>query len=185
MNNNNLVVRITSDTTLIQNIFSKLKEPQYQIPKEYAALIKQFGGISSSEKGVLISKVTTPEDYQMQMKLLSGVQHYMDRIHDITTDLYVLHSRWMELHNQASRVILMTYFDEINLLKEGVRKSVMAVALQPVQGGLDKIQSLIDRGESTYKHLSATNWNVKEGVGIIKEYLSLLKYGTSVPDTTV
>ena len=51
-----------------------------------------------------------------------------------------------------------------------------------VENFLGDLQSLIDRGESTYKHLMGTNWNVKEGVGIIKEYLSLLKYGTTVPD---
>ena len=182
---NNLVVRISSDPVLVKNILSKLKDPQYNIPNEYEEMIKGFGGISSTEKGVLVSKVTTPEDYQVQIKLLSAVQHYMDRVHDLTTDLYAIQNRWVKLHGDANRIILLTYFDDLNALKEGVRKSVMTVALQPIQEGIDRLQHLIDRGESTYKHLMSTNWNIKEGVGIIKEYISLLKYGTSVPNSEV
>lgn len=182
---NNLVVRISSDPVLVKNVLSRLKDPQYAIPTNSEELIKQFGGISSTEKGVLVSKVTTPEDYQVQIKLLSAIQHYMDRVHDITTDLYTIQNRWVKLHGDANRIILLTYFDDLNALKDGVRKSVMAVALQPIQEGIDRLQHLIDRGESTYKHLMSTNWNVKEGVGIIKEYLSLLKYGSTAPDIGV
>lgn len=181
----NLVMRISADTTLNKNVYSRLKEPGFNLPMDYEDELKSLGRISSSEKGVLVSKVTTPEDYQTQIQLLSGIQHNLDRVHDITTNLYALHNRWMDLHGQATRIILMTYFEELNQLKEGVRKTVMGVALQPVQMGVDRLQSLIDRGESTYKHLMGTNWNVKEGVGIIKEYLSLLKYGTTVPDNNL
>jgi hypothetical protein len=182
---NNLVVRISSDPTLVKNVFSKLKEPQYAIPENFEELLKELGGIKSSEKGILVSKVTSPNDYQMQMKLLSSVQHYLDRVHDITTDLYAVQNRWKMLLNSATRVILLTYFDDLNALKDGVRKTVMSVALYPIQEGVDRLQTLIDRGESTYKHLMTTNWNIKEGVSIIKEYLGLLKYGTTIPDREV
>jgi hypothetical protein len=184
-NSGNLMLRISSDPILVKNIFSRLKDPQYTIPSNIEERLKKFGGIHSSEKGVLVSKVTTPDDYQTQIQILSIIQHYLDQVHDITTDLYMIHNKWMKLHTDAHKVILLTYFDELNLLKDGVRKAVMSVALQPVQEGIDKLQYLIDRGESTYKHLMNTNWNVKEGVGIIKEYLSLLKYGTTIPDLGV
>lgn len=175
----NLAVRVASDPTLMK-YYTRLKDPHYRIPVEYEEEIKKLRGISSTDKGVLVSKVTTPDDYQTQLAVLSAIQHCLDRIHEINTDLYVVQSRWRELLNAATRVLMLTYFDELNELKEGVRKIVMSVALQPVQEGVDKLQSLIDMGESTHKHLTATNFNVKEGTEIITQYLSMFRFGSSV-----
>lgn len=173
----NLAVRVASDPTLIKKIFTRLKDPQYQIPDGLEDEIKKLRGIHSTEKGVLVSKVTTPDDYQTQLKMISLVQHCLDRVHDINTSLYGIQYKYKELHNAALKVITLNYFDELNDLKDGVRKTVVAIALQPIQEGIDRLQHLIDAGETTYKHLTATNWNLKAGTEIIREYLSLLKYG--------
>jgi 3D (Asp-Asp-Asp) domain-containing protein len=175
----NLAVRVASDPTLMK-FYSRLKDPHYRIPSEYEDDIKKLRGVKSTEKGVLVSKVTTPEDYQTQLAVLSAIQHCLDRIHEINTDLYIVHARWKELLGAASRAITLAYFDELNELKDGVRKTVISVALQPVQDGLDKIQALIDMGELTHKHLTATNFNIKEGTEIITQYLSMFKFGSSV-----
>jgi hypothetical protein len=92
--------------------------------------------------------------------------------------LYGLQHRYKEIYNKALKVITLNYFNELNELKDGVRKTVISVALQPIQEGLDRLEYLIDLGESAYKHLTATNWNVKEGTEIIRDYLSLLKFPT-------
>lgn len=173
----NLAIRMSSNPVLLTKVFVRLKEPQYQVPKEIEDEIKKLGDIRSTDKGVLVSKVTTPEDYQTQLKLLSGVQHLLDRMHEINTTLYGVQHRYKELYNNALRVLMLTYFDELNELKDGVRKTVISVALQPVQEGLDRISYLIDLGETTYKHLTAVNWNLKEGTEIIGNYLSLYKTG--------
>jgi hypothetical protein len=174
----NLAVRVASDPTLIKNIYSRLRDPYYAIPS-YEEEIQKMRGIRSTEKGVLVSKVTTPEDYQSQLALISAVQNCLDRIHELNTYLYVIQSRYKELLSQANRVITLNYFDELNELKDGVRKTVISVALQPVQDGIDRLQHLIDLGEGTYKHLTATNWNLKEGTEIITQYLSLYKFGAT------
>ena len=175
----NFAVRVASDPTLMK-YYARLKDPHYRIPVEYEDEIKKLRGVNSTEKGILVSKVTTPDDYQTQLAILSAIQHCLDRIHELNTDLYVIQARWKELLNAATRVITLTYFDELNALKDGVRKTVVAVALQPVQDGFDKLQSLIDMGESTHKHLTATNFNVKEGTEIITQYLSMFRFGSSV-----
>jgi len=176
----NLAVRVASDPTLITKIFPRLKDPQYHISDTYEEEIKNLRGIHSTEKGVLISKVTTPEDYQFQLKLLSAIQHCLDQLHEINTNLYVIQSRYKDLLNAATKVIMLTYFEEINNLKEGMRKIVLNIALAPIQDGFDKLQSLIDLGEATQKHLMASNWNIKEGTTIIRDYLSLYKFGSNV-----
>jgi hypothetical protein len=176
----NLAIRVSSDPILLKKVFIKLKDPQYSIPKDMEEQIKKLGDIKSVSKGVLVSKVTTPDDYQTQLKLLSGVQHLLDRVHDITTDLYGIQFRYKELYNEALGVVMRGYFDEINELKEGVRKTVIAVALQPIQEGIDRLQHLIDLSESSYKHLTATNWNVKESTEIIKDFLSMYRFGSNV-----
>jgi len=178
----NLAVRIASDPILNKNIFSRLSEPQFQIPNEYEESLKNIFNMKGASKGVLVSKVTSPEDYQTQLKLISMVQHLLDRVHDINTNLYSIQHKWNEMLKAANRIITLTYFDELNELKDGVRKTVLAVALQPVQDGVDKTTYLVERGESTYRHLNATNWNLKEGTAIVKEYLTLLKYGAGVKE---
>lgn len=178
MAKDNLAVRVASDPALMR-LYSKLKESHYSVP-DYEDEIKKLRGIRATEKGVLVSKVTSVEDYQTQLKLLSILQHLLDRIHEINTDLYIIQSRYKEMHAAATKAVILTYFDELNELKDGVRKTVVQVALQPVQMGMDRLQHLIYLGESTQKHLMSSNWNVKEGSNIIKEYLSLFKFGSSV-----
>jgi len=175
----NLAVKIASDPALQKKIFSRLKEPQFGIPDGCEDLIKGLGTIKSPDKSVLISKATSPTDYQTQLEVLSKVQHLMDRTHDITTQLYFIQQHWNDLLKTASRLITLTYFDELNNLKDGVRKSVLAAVLQPIQDGVDRLQLLIERSEGTYKHLNGTVWNIKEGVEITKEFLTLLKYGNA------
>ena len=184
----NLVVRVSSDPSLMKHVFSRLKEPQYQISENYEEQIKKLRGIKSTEKGVLVSKVTSPADYQTQLKLLSHVQNMLDHIHNIVTDLYIIQSRYKELLNVATRIILLNYFDELNVLKDGMRKAVMGVALEPIQQGIDRLETLIDVGESVHKHLTATNFNIKEATSIIENFMSVYKYGSSVrvpPDAEV
>jgi hypothetical protein len=175
----NLAIRVSSDPTLIKFLM-RLKEPQYRIPIEYEEEIKKLRGIGLADKGVLVSKVTTPEDYQDQLKLLSAVQNCLDHIHELNLNLYIIQSKYKELFNLATRVITLGYFDELNELKDGVRKVVVQVALQPIQEGIDKLETLVALGESTNKHLTAVNFNIKEGTSIIREYLSLFKFGSSV-----
>jgi hypothetical protein len=177
-NNDNLAVRVSSDPILLKTIFTRLKDPQYHIDDKIEAEITALNGIKSTDKGVLVSKVTTPDDYQTQLTIIAAVQHCLDRVHDINTMLYGLQHRYKEIYNKALKVITLNYFNELNELKDGVRKTVISVALQPIQEGLDRLEYLIDLGESAYKHLTATNWNVKEGTEIIRDYLSLLKFPT-------
>lgn len=184
----NLVVRVSSDPSLMKHVFSRLKEPQYQISENYEEQIKKLRGIKSTEKGVLVSKVTSPADYQTQLKLLSHVQNMLDHIHNIVTDLYIIQSRYKELLNVATKIILLNYFDELNVLKDGMRKAVMGVALEPIQQGIDRLETLIDVGESVHKHLTATNFNIKEATSIIENFMSVYKFGSSVrvpPDAEV
>lgn len=176
----NLAVRVSSDPILMKNIFSRLKDPQYAIPNEYEEQIKKLRGLKSTEKGVLVSRITSPDDYQTQLKLLSHVQNMLDHMHEIHTNLLIILARWKELHNAATRVIMLNYFNEINELKEGVRKVIMNVALAPIQDGIDRLGNLILLSEITQKHLVTTNWNIKESSTIIKDYLSLYKFGSSV-----
>lgn len=178
MTKENLAVRVASDPTLMR-LFTKLKEDYYKIPN-YEDEIKKLKGLKTTDRGVLVSRVTSAEDYQTQLKLLSILQHLLDRIHEINTELYIILSRYKELHAAATKVITLAYFDELNELKDGVRKTVVSVALQPVQNGVDKLQHLIDLGETTQKHLISSNWNIKESSTIIKEYLGLFKFGSSV-----
>jgi len=178
MTKENLAVRVASDPNLVR-LYSKLKEAHYNIP-EYEEEIRKLRGLKTTDKGVLVSRVTSAEDYQTQLKLLSVLQHLLDRVHEINTDLYIIQSRYKELHAAATKVITLAYFDELNELKDGVRKTVVSVALQPVQNGIDRLQNLIDLGETTQKHLISSNWNVKESSTIIKEYLGLFKFGSSV-----
>lgn len=183
----NLAVRVASDPNLMK-LFSKLTEPQYRIPIEYEEEIKKLRDISSTEKGILVSKVTSAEDYQTQLKLLSAVQHLLERSHDINTNLYVILAKYKELFKLASRMITLGYFDELNILKDGVRKSVVLTALYPIQEGLDRVENLIILGEGTYKHLTATNFNIKAASTLIQEYMSLFKFGSNVrlpPDQEV
>jgi len=175
----NLAVRVASDPQLMK-LFTRLKDPAYHIDKEYEEMIKQLGSVRSAEKGVLVSKATSPEDLQTQLRLMSGIQHCLDRIHDINTDLYIVQNRYKELFNTGLNIITLNYFNELNELKDGVRKSVLAVALSPIQEGINRLQHLIDRGETTHKHLTATNWNIKSATDIINEFLSVFKYGSSV-----
>jgi len=175
----NIALKISSDPTLIKNFYNKIKEPQYNIPDNCEDLIKQYSTLRAVQKGLLVSKVTNPDDYQTQIKFISVVQNNLDQIHELTLDLYNVHYKWIELFNGANRYITLTYFVELNELKDGVRKAVLAAALFPVQEGVNRLQHLIERGESTYKHLMSINWNLKEGVEIIKEYLGLLKYGST------
>jgi len=175
----NLAIRVASDPTLLK-LLIKLKEPQYRIPIEYEEEIKKLRGISLADKGVLVSKVTTPEDYQDQLKLLSAVQNCLDHIHELNLNLYIIQSRYKEMFNLATRIITLGYFDELNELKDGVRKVVVQVALQPIQEGIDRLETLVTLGESTNKHLTAINFNIKEGTTIIRDYLSLFKFGSSV-----
>jgi len=174
----NLAVRIASDPDLMKNVYSKLRDPYYTIPN-YEEEIKKMRGIRSADKGVLVSKVTTPEDYQSQLALISVVQNCLDHIHELNTNLYIIQSRYKELLGAANRIITLKYFDELNELKDGVRKTVMAVSLQPAQEGIDRLQHLINLGENTYKHLTATNWNLKEATEIITQYLTMYRFGTS------
>ena len=112
----------------------------------------------------------------------------LDHIHNLNTDLYIIQARYKELLNGATRIIMLTYFDELNLLKDGMRKIVMGVALEPIQQGIDRLQALIDVGEAVHKHLTATNFNIKEATSIIENFMSLYKYGSSVrvpPDAEV
>jgi len=174
----NLAVRISSDPALLK-LISNLDQPYYHIPNEYEDMIKKLSGMKSTDKGVLVSKVTTTEDLQTQLKLVSAIQHCTDRIHDINTDLYVIQSRWKEMYNSAIKILTLNYFNELDLLKDGVRKTLISVALHPIQSGIDKIDMLIYIGEKTHKHLTATNWNLKMSSEIIQEYLSTFKYGSS------
>lgn len=171
----NLAVKIASNPKLLK-IFEQLKNPQFKIP-DYAKEFKALHNIKSADKGTLVSKSISPEDYQIQKQLIEMVQHCLDRVKEMNDELYEAQHLWKEVFSKASEFIHLTYFDELNELKDGFRKSVLAAALYPVQEGLDKIQYMIDRGESTYKHLNGTNWNIKESTLIIKEYLSTLKYG--------
>lgn len=173
---NNLAIRVSSDPILLKTIFARLKEPQYKIPDAIEEEIRKFKGVKSTDKGTLVSKVTTPEDYQAQIALMAAIQNCLDHAHEMNTVLYGIQHKYKELHNIALRHITLTYFNELNELKDGVRKIVTNVALQPIQEGLDKLEYLIELGESSYKHLTATNWNVKESTDVIREYLSLLKF---------
>ncbi len=169
-------LRVSSDPNLIK-LFSRLKQPEYTIPIGYEKELKSLLDIKDVDKGLLISKITSVDDYQSQLKLMSILQHLLDRTHCINTDLYIICSKYKELYNVANKLILISYFDDLNLLKDGVRKLVMQVALQPITIGMDKLQHLIDLGESTHKHLIASTWNIKECSALIKEYLSMYKFG--------
>lgn len=175
----NLAVRVAADPQL-QKLFTRLKDPQYYIPNDYETTLKQIGDIRPTEKGTLVSKVTTPEDLQTQLRLLSGVQNCLDHTHELNTSLYILQAKWKELYNAGLQIVMLNYFNELNDLKDGVRKIVVSIALQPIQTGIDRLEHLIELGERSHKHLTATNWNVKKASEIIQEYLSIFKYGSSV-----
>lgn len=171
----NLAVRIASNPNLLK-IIGQLKNPKFNIPN-YDKDFKTLHSIKSADKGTLVSKVISPDDYQTQKLLIGMVQHCLDQTQEMNNELYAVQHSWKEIFNEASKYLHLTFFDELNELKDGVRKSILAAALHPIQEGLDKLQYLIDRGEATYKHLNGTNWNIKESTLIIKEYLSTLKYG--------
>lgn len=173
-----LIVRMSSDPKLLQHFVSLTKQHDYVIPMQYEDNLKAFSEIGSMDKGLLVANVASPDDYQTQIKLLSRIQHCLDRCHEITMDLYRIHHKWLELNNRAFKYLNLTYFEELNDLKDGVRKSVLAVALHPIQEGVEHLQFLIDRGETSYKHLMGKSWNVKEGNLVITEYLKLLKFGS-------
>lgn len=173
---NDLVVRISSDPVL-QKRYLKLKEPQFVIPDGVEDAFKQYSSLRALGKSFLISKITSADDYQTHVNLISKVQNLLDNVHELNTQLYFIQHRWIEILNAASRIITINYFGELDALRDGVRKTVMQVALGPVQDGVDRLQYLIERGEATYKHLTGKVLNVKEGASITKEYLSMLKYG--------
>ena len=175
----NLAVKISSDPAMQKKIFSRLKEPQFTIPNNCEEFLNKINDIKSTEKGTLISKVTSPDDYQTQIHLMSRVQHLLDQVQELSTRLYFIQQHWNDLLKAAKRIITLTYFDELNALKDGVRKQILEVALQPVQDGVDRLQCFIERAESSYSHLNGKIWNIKKGAEITKEFLTLLKYGNT------
>jgi len=171
----NLAIKISCDPKLLK-IVNQLKDPKFKIP-EYDKEFKTLHAIKSTDKGVLVSKSISPDDYQTQKTLIGMVQHCLDQVQEMNNELYEVQHFWKEVFNDAVQYINLTYFTELNELKDGIRKAVLAAALHPIQEGLDKLQYLIERGEQCYKHLNGTNWNIKESTLIIKEYLASLKYG--------
>lgn len=174
----NLAVRIAADPQLMK-LFTKLKDPYYDIPEKYEKTIKELGTIKNVNKGLLISKVTTPDDYQTNLKLISALQHCLDNLHEINTDLYIIQSRYKEIHSLGMNILMLNYFTELDTLKDGVRKTLLTIALRPIQEGLDKLETLINIGERTHKHLTATTWNVKMSTQVLQDYLSIFKFGSS------
>lgn len=176
----NLIQIISSDPVMVKKYLNPLREDKnFEIPPFYEDEYKNLRVIASSDKAVFVSKITTPEDFQQQIRLLAVVQHTLDRIQELNTDLYFMQMRWHAHLKDAASYVNKQYFDALNELRDGVRKSVLSSALSPIEAGVERLDGLIAIGEKIYSHLIATNWNVKEGSSLIKEYLTTLKIGSS------
>jgi hypothetical protein len=171
----NLIEEITTDPAMVKRFLLPLREDRaFEIPAHFEDDFKSLRSLSSSDKAVLVSKVTSPENYQQQIKLLAVLQHTLDRVQELNSDLYFIQMRWHNHLKEATTWVNRQYFAPLNELRDGVRKAVLSSALSPIEVGCDRIDALIAVGEKIYSHLIATNWNLKEGSSLIKEYLTTL-----------
>ena len=178
--NGNIVFEISSDPNLAKNFFSKLSDPEFDIPeKDIVRDLKTLRGLRSIKAGRLVSRASSPEDYQSQLNIMSQIQGLQDKAHEIKMDLLGLKTNWEELLEIASNYIHKKYYDEVLSLKnEALRKATFSAALQPLQRGLARIDNLMVMAEETQKHLERTMWNIKEANTLIVEFLKPLKYPT-------
>lgn len=176
----NLIQEISSDPVMVKKYLTPLREDKnFEIPPSFEDEFKNLRVLASSDKAVFVSKITTPEDFQQQIRLVAVVQHSLDRIQELNTDLYFMQMRWHTHLKDATTWVNRQYFEPLNELRDGVRKSVLSSVLSPIEAGVERLDALISVGEKIYSHLVATNWNVKEGSSLIKEYLTTLKIGPS------
>jgi len=108
---------------------------------------------------------------------MAVAQHTLDRVQELNTDLYFLQMRWHTHLKESTTWVNKQYFEPLNQLRDGVRKSVISSVLSPIEAGVERVDGLIEVGEKIYSHLIATNWNIKEGSSLIKEYLTSMKIG--------
>ena len=176
----NIIQEISADPVLVKKFFTPLHEdPLLQIGSHFEKEFKDLRVISNSDKAVFVSKITSPDDYQQQIRLMAVVQHTLDRVQELNTDLYLLQMRWHTHLREATAYVNRQYFVPLNELRDGVRKAVLSSVMSPIESGVSHIDELVSVGEKIYSHLIATNWNVKEGSSLIKEYLTTLKLGST------
>lgn len=174
----NLIQEIAADPVLVKRFLTPLKEdPAFEIPPHFEQEFKELRVISSSSKAIFVSKITSPEDFQQQIRIMAVAQHTLDRVQELNTDLYFLQMRWHTHLKESTTWVNKQYFEPLNQLRDGVRKSVISSVLSPIEAGVERVDGLIEVGEKIYSHLIATNWNIKEGSSLIKEYLTSMKIG--------
>jgi hypothetical protein len=178
----NIVVEISSDPNLAKSFFSKMEDGDYKfVEKEYREELKALRGLRAIKAGRLVSRVTSPEDYNEQLLLLSSMQGFLDRLHDIKMELLGYKTNWEELLDVATNYVNKKYHAELVVLKnEATRKAVYSAALQPLQRGLARIDRLVEMTDETIRHIDKTLWNIKEANHLIDEYLRPLKFPAKV-----
>lgn len=166
-----IINEITSDPKLIKNYIEKIEDSKIWIPDNYedelASLLKL--------DGMLVSKITGPENYQTLINFLTKMQACRERVVEIKRHLIALLKYWQKLQRTAVRYINITYFAKLEALRDGSRKAVVAAAILPIEEGVNEIANLAEQAELVLKHLDNTVWNIKEESGMIDEYHSLIR----------
>jgi hypothetical protein len=163
----------------VKRFLTPLREdPAFEIPPHFEQEFKELRVISSSSKGDLrFQDHIAMKTSSNRSKLWPWLQHTLDRVQELNTDLYFLQVRWHTHLKESTTWVNKQYFEPLNQLRDGVRKSVISSVLSPIEAGVERVDGLIEVGEKIYSHLIATNWNIKEGSSLIKEYLTSMKIG--------
>lgn len=177
-----LIQDISSDPILNKSYFSKLEDVGFNIPStEVKELYKSIRGLKSTKPGRIVPKISSSDDYQVQISLLSQVQSLQDQIHENDINLRIIYANYSELKDEAMNYINKKYYSELSeLSSESAKKTVIAAALHPIENGLSKLESLIEMSDLTMKHLDRTGWNLKEANGLVSEYLKVMRYPMKV-----
>lgn len=172
--NVDLLTEMCADPQL-QQIFCKLEDKSYSIPDYYE---EELADAIKLNLPTIVS-ISSPEDYQTVLQLLTRAQMCRERVVEIVRHVVALKHRWLGVHKNASRRLHKAYYAPLRRLPEHMKKTVLATALYPVEAGLDDIESLVLQSEVVLRHFDQTLWNLKEMSRIVTEYFSLLKYGNA------
>jgi len=166
----NLAEVVAADPTMKKNFFTKLADPQWEIP-DYEPEIRALVSTQVS----LIPTISSPDDYKILIQALSLVVACKERAAVVTHHLKALNYRWSKLLRQAQRYVERRYYTDLNSLKDSIRKSVLSSALDQLEEGVAKLKYLLDLAESAQSHLSEVNWAVKNSCEMVTSYFNVVR----------
>jgi len=176
MSESNLALTISADPKLNAVYIAKIKDVKLQVPNDYEKDIRSI----LDTKIALITDINSPEDYKILVQAIALMKACKDRLAVINHHLKALHFQWSNIGRQAMRYIETNYYIQLNGVKDSIRKSVLTVAMEPIEEGIHKLKFLLDLSEQALNHLNDVNWAIKNSADMVSAYFQAVRGSVSL-----